>query len=58
MDSVRRNSEGVKPVMPLINEFEGAKTVADLRALQLKYATFGYGLPMGIGFGATRRTPR
>lgn len=58
MDSVRRNSEGVKPVMPLINEFEGAKTVADLRALQLKYATFGYGLPMGIGFGADEKNAK
>ena len=52
MDSVRRNKEGVKPVMPLINEIEKAKTVADLRKVQLKYATFGYGVPMGIGFGA------
>ena len=58
MDSVRRNSEGVKPVMPLINEFEGAKTVADLRALQLKYATFGYGLPMGISFGADEKNAK
>ena len=58
MDSVRRNSEGVKPVMPLINEFEGAKTVTDLRALQLKYATFGYGLPMGIGFGADEKNAK
>lgn len=58
MDSVRRNSEGVKPVMPLINEFEGAKTVEDLRALQLKYATFGYGLPMGIGFGADEKNAK
>ena len=38
MDSVRRNKEGVKPLMPLINEMESAKTVADLRALQLKHA--------------------
>ena len=55
MDSVRRNKEGVKPVMPLINEIEKAKTVADLRRCQLKYATFGYGVPMGIGFGADEK---
>ena len=55
MDSVRRNKEGVKPVMPLINEIEKAKTVADLRKVQLKYATFGYGVPMGIGFGADEK---
>lgn len=55
MDSVRRNKEGVKPVMPLINEIEKAKTVADLRKVQLKYATFGYGVPMSIGFGADEK---
>lgn len=55
MDSVRRNKEGVKPVMPLINEIEKAKTVADLRKIQLKYATFSYGVPMGIGFGADEK---
>ena len=55
MDSVRRNKEGVKPVMPLINEIDKAKTVADLRKVQLKYATFGYGVPMGIGFGADEK---
>ena len=58
MDSVRRNKEGVQPVMPLINEMEGAKTVADLRNLQLKYATFGYGVPMGIGFGADEKNAK
>ena len=58
MDSVRRNKEGVQPVMPLINEIEGAKTVADLRALQLKYAIFGYGVPMGIGFGADEKNAK
>ena len=58
MDSVRRNQDGVKPVMPLINELEGAKTVADLRALQLKYAAFGYGVPMGIGFGADEKNAK
>ena len=58
MDSVRRNKEGVQPVMPLINEIEAAKTVADLRALQLKYASFGYGVPMGIGFGADEKNAK
>ena len=58
MDSVRRNAEGVKPVMPLIGEMEAAKTVADLRALQLKYATFAYGVPMGVGFGADEKNAK
>ena len=55
MDSVRRNKEGVQPVMPLINEIEAAKTVGDLRALQLKYSIFGYGVPLGMGFGADEK---
>ncbi len=55
MDSVRRNSEGVKPVMPIINEIEKAKTVKELRGIQLKYADFGYGVPMGIGFNADEK---
>lgn len=58
MDSVRRNKEGVQPVMPLINEMEAAKTVADLRALQLKYAIFGYGVPMAMGFGADEKNAK
>ena len=58
MDSVRRNQDGVKPVMPLINELEGAKTVDALHALQLKYAAFGYGVPMGIGFGADEKNAK
>lgn len=55
MDSVRRNKDGVKPVMPLISEMEKAKTVKALRELQRKYAAFGYGLPMGLGFGADEK---
>ena len=58
MDSVRRNQDGVKPVMPLINKLEGAKTVDALHALQLKYAAFGYGVPMGIGFGADEKNAK
>ena len=58
MDSVRRNKEGVKPLMPLINEMEEAKTVAALRDLQLKYASFGYGIPFGIGFGADEKNAK
>lgn len=58
MDSVRRNKEGVQPVMPLINEIEAAKTTDDLRTFQLKYAIFGYGVPMGIGFGADEKNAK
>lgn len=55
MDSVRRNKEGVQPAMPLIYEMEKAKTVDELRSLQLKYAAFGYGLPFRCGFGADEK---
>lgn len=58
MDSVRRNKEGVTPVMPLLQEMENTKTVAALRDLQLKYATFGYGVPMGYGFDADQKNAK
>ncbi len=41
MDSVRRNKEGVKPVMPIIKKMEAAKTVKELFAIQLELAPFG-----------------
>ncbi len=55
MDSVRRNKEGVAPLMPLIKEMESAKTVDELRQLMMNYADFGYGVPMRIGFGADEK---
>jgi len=55
MDSVRRNKEGVKPVLPLIKELENVKTVKALRTVQMKYASFGYGLPFRCGFGADEK---
>ena len=58
MDSVRRNKDGVKPVMPLINEIEKASNTSALRDIQFKYATFGYGIPLGIGFGADEKNSR
>ncbi|MCR5076922.1 MAG: M13 family metallopeptidase [Prevotella sp.] len=58
MDSVRRNREGVAPVKPLLDEMENAKTLADLRAVQLKYATFGYGVPMPYGFDADEKNAK
>jgi putative endopeptidase len=41
MDSVRRNRDGVEPLMPLINKMEAAKTVADLFSIQLEMASYG-----------------
>ncbi|WP_028898206.1 M13 family metallopeptidase [Prevotella sp. HUN102] len=58
MDSVRRNKEGVAPVMPLLNEMEAAKTLNDLRAVQVKYALFGYGIPMSYGFDADEKNAK
>ena len=55
MDSVRRNKEGVQPVMPLLGEMETAKDIKELQNVQLKYAVFGYGVPMGVYFGADEK---
>ncbi|MDY2634336.1 MAG: M13 family metallopeptidase [Prevotella sp.] len=55
MDSVRRNKDGVKPVMALLDEMEAAKTKEDIKRLQLKYASFGYGVPFGSYFGADEK---
>lgn len=58
MDSVRRNKEGVAPVMPLLSEMENAKTLDDLRALQVKYASRAYGMAMGYGFSADEKNAK
>ena len=58
MDSVRRNKLGVSPVKPLLDEMENAKTLTDLRNLQIKYATFGYGVPFGYGFDADQKNAK
>lgn len=55
MDSVRRNKEGVTPLMPLLKEMDKAKNIQQLFAVQCKYAAFGYGVPMGAGFGADEK---
>ncbi len=58
MDSVRRNREGVAPVKPILDEMEAARTVADLQKVQGKYGVFGYGVPMGMGFGADEKNAK
>lgn len=58
MDSVRRNEEGVRPVMPILNEMEAAKTLADLREVQLNHPVAGYGIPLGYGFGADEKNAK
>lgn len=55
IDSVRRNADGVKPILPLLKEMELAKTVNALNDIQLKYAMAGYGIPFRFGFGADEK---
>lgn len=55
MNMDRRNKEGVTPVKPVLNEIAQAKTIEDLRNLQLKYAEFGYGVPFSSFFGADEK---
>ena len=52
LDVDRRNREGIAPVRPVLDEIEGARTVAALRQLQLKYADQGYGVQFGSYFSA------
>ena len=52
LDIDRRNREGIAPVKPVLDEIEGARTVAALRQLQLKYADQGYGVQFGSYFSA------
>ena len=52
LDVDRRNREGIAPVKPVLDEIEGARTVAALRQLQLKYADQGYGVQVGSYFSA------
>ena len=58
MDSVRRNREGVKPIMPIINEVEKSKTKYALQQLQKKYAAFGFGVTYGSYFGADEKNAK
>lgn len=58
MDSTRRNSEGVSPVKPLLDELEAAQTKAALRAFQLKHADFGYGMAFSYGLGADEKNAK
>lgn len=55
MDADRRNKEGIKPVKPLLDEMEAAKTKKDLEQLQFKYAAQGYGVSFGSYFAADEK---
>ena len=58
MDSVRRNEEGVTPVMPIIKELEAAKDMKSLFALQLKRLAYGDQQFMYMGFGADEKNSK
>ncbi len=55
MDSVRRNAEGVTPVMPLIKRIEAAKTHQQLLDIQLSLAPYGEQEFFRAGFGADEK---
>ena len=55
LDVERRNKEGIAPVKGVLDEIEAAKTISDLRKLQLKYAVQGYGLQYGAAFAADEK---
>lgn len=55
MDSVRRNKDGVKPVMPLIQKLEAAKSVKQLFAVQLEMARYGGTEFYRAGLGADEK---
>lgn len=55
MDSARRDREGIAPVKPLLAEIESASGLSGLRKLQMKYASFGYGIPFGSYFAADEK---
>lgn len=55
MDSDRLNREGVQPVMPYIKEVEACKTNADIEALKLKYASYGFSAFYGAYIAADEK---
>ena len=55
MDSVRRDAEGVKPVMGMIQKMEKARTKDDLFQIQLEMAPYGSTLFMHAGIGADEK---
>ena len=55
MDSVRREQEGIQPVMPLIKKLEAAKTVKQLFDVQLEMAKFGDSEFYNAGMGADEK---
>jgi len=55
MDEKRRNSEGVKPLKPVLDRMEKAKTVADLHKVQLSLVPYGDSEFFGIYIAADEK---
>ena len=55
MDSVRRDQEGIAPVMETINKMEAAKTKDELFEIQLAMAPYGDQQFYGAGLGADEK---
>ena len=55
MDSVRREKEGIAPVMPLIKRLEEAKTMQQLFEVQLEMAKYGDSEFYRAGLGADEK---
>ena len=55
MDSVRREQDGLVPVMPLIKKMEAAKTKDQLFAIQLEMMPFGESQLFGAYIGADEK---
>lgn len=52
MDTISRNKQGIKPLLPYINEVKKIKSVAALNKYIVKYATYGESTLMGVGVDA------
>ncbi len=55
MDSARRDEEGVKPAMAILNKMEAAKTMDDLFAIQIELAPTGDAEFYDTGIGADEK---
>ena len=55
MDSVRRDQQGIAPVMDIINKLEAAQTKDDLFQIQLAMAPYGDQQFYGAGLGADEK---
>jgi len=55
MDSVRRERDGIAPVMPLIKRLEAAKSNDQLFAIQLEMAQYGNSEFYRVGMGADEK---